>query len=249
MTTVCWFSAGAPSAVAAKLSLANGPCEIAYTDPGSEHADNARFLDDCEVWFGQEVLRLRSTRYANTWDVFEKTRFLVSPFGARCTIELKKKVRQLAYPDPTTVHVFGYTVDEQHRADRFREQNPGVTLLTPLVDHGLTASDCKAMVERAGIELPITYRLGYEHANCIGCVKASGMGYWNKIRDDFPEVFTRMALLERDIGHSVCKDGNGPVWLDELERGRGDYATEPKIDCSLFCAIAEGSYASVDGEG
>lgn len=44
--TVVWFSAGAPSAVAAKLTLASepGPIVIAYTDPGSEHPDNQRFI-------------------------------------------------------------------------------------------------------------------------------------------------------------------------------------------------------------
>jgi hypothetical protein len=49
--TVCWFSAGAPSAVAAKLALAGkGEVIIAYTDPGSEHPDNHRFMaeDDFE---------------------------------------------------------------------------------------------------------------------------------------------------------------------------------------------------------
>ena len=77
--TVVWFSAGAPSAVAAKLMLAKGPCMIAYTDPGSEHPDNERFIRDCEEWFGQEVVRLRSDKYTDTWDVWERTRFLVGP--------------------------------------------------------------------------------------------------------------------------------------------------------------------------
>ena|ERR1035437_9818999 len=82
---VVWVSAGASSAVAAKLELARGPAVLVYTDPGSEHEDNARFLDDCEEWFGQEVLRLKSEKYRDTWDVWEQTRYLVGPQGARCT--------------------------------------------------------------------------------------------------------------------------------------------------------------------
>ena len=35
---------------------------------------------------------------------------------------------------------------------------------------------------------PLMYDLGYPNNNCIGCVKG-GMGYWNHIRKDFPEVF------------------------------------------------------------
>ena len=45
------------------------------------------------------------------------------------------------------------------------------------------------MLQNAGIELPEMYKLGYQHNNCIGCVKSSGAGYWNKIKIDFPERY------------------------------------------------------------
>ncbi len=68
------------------------------------------------------------------------------------------------------------------------------------------------MIERAGIELPAMYKLGYRNNNCIGCPKG-GMGYWNKIRVDFPEVFERMAALQRELGpgsaSSARKTGPG----------------------------------------
>jgi hypothetical protein len=57
----------------------------------------------------------------------------------------------------------------------------------------------KAMVERAGIELPLMYRLGYDNANCIGCVKG-GEGYWRAIREDFTDQFEAMCLLQDEIG-------------------------------------------------
>ena len=234
---VCWFSAGASSAVAAKLMLARGPAVIAYTDPGSEHPDNQRFIEDCERWFGQEIVRLRSDVYRDTWQLWEERRFLVSPAGALCTAELKRKVRfrfQLA----DDLQVFGYTMEEASRADRFREQNPGIELVTPLIEMGLSKADCLAMIDRAGIDLPVMYRLGYDHNNCVGCVKG-GMGYWNKIRNDFPDVFSRMALLERDLGRTVIRVNGEPVWLDELEPTRGNAATEPSIECSLLCELAE----------
>ena len=241
--TVVWFSAGAASAVAAKLTLLGVPdAVLAYTDPGSEHPDNARFLDDCERWFKREVVRLRSDRYVDTWQVWEERRFLVSPAGALCTAELKKRVR-FAFERPDDVQVFGYTVEEQNRADRFRRQNPEVDLRTPLIDMGLTKDDCLAMIDRAGIELPAMYKLGYRNNNCIGCPKG-GIGYWNKIRRDFPDVFDRMARLERDIGASVLREDTrrgdgGPIWLDELDPNRGSHADEPSFECSLLCAIAE----------
>lgn len=237
--TVVWFSAGAASAVAAKLVIAQQPSHlvVAYVDPGSEHPDSARFLDDCEEWFGHPIIRLRSDRYADTWQVWSERRYLVGPTGALCTAELKKKVR-FAFERPDDRQVFGYTVEEQHRADRFREQNPGVELVTPLIDAGLTKSDCLAMVDRASLQLPEMYRLGYRNNNCVGCVKG-GMGYWNKIRRDFPDVFDRMAALERDLGRTVIRVDGAAIFLDELDPDRGSHANEPDMDCSLMCATAE----------
>jgi hypothetical protein len=246
---VCWFSAGAASAVAAKMILAQhrewDAVQIARIYVTNEHPDNDRFAADCERWFGRSVLTLRSGRYASAWDVWEKRRFLVGPQGALCTTEMKKAVRwefeKAWQPD---MQAFGYTVEERERAARFRKQNPDVRLVTPLIDAGLTKADCLAMIERAGIALPAMYGLGYQNNNCIGCVKG-GPGYWNKIRGDFPEVFARMAKLERDIGHAVCKDTTGergPVFLDELppDLGRHD---ETVPDCSLLCALAEDDIA------
>jgi hypothetical protein len=94
------------------------------------------------------------------------------------------------------------------------------------------------LIERAGIELPLAYRLGMDHANCKICVKG-GMGYMNKVRTVYPVEFKRMAELERTIGASCIQDADGQVFLDELDPERGDYQSEPKIECSLLCAIVE----------
>lgn len=252
--TVVWFSAGAASAVAAKLAIAQrSDVVVAYCDPGSEHEDNPRFIDDCEAWFGQPVTRLKSEKYTDTWDVFDKTRYLVGAEGARCTTELKKVLRH-AFQRPDDEQVFGYTSDELKRVRQFEKSNPEVTLWCPLVDAQLSHADCLAMVERAGIELPAMYALGYRNNNCIGCPKGA-MGYWNKIRVDFPEVFDRMALVERELGIACngtdIKLDTGrrkkiPVFLDELDPDRGDYATESAIECGVLCASAEAVIDTTD---
>lgn len=242
--TIVWFSAGAASAVASLLTIAHGhDPTIVYLDPGSEHPDNVRFLADCEKAFDRPITRLKSDRYEDTWQVWSERRFLNSPAGALCTAELKKRVR-FAFQRPDDVQVFGYTAEERHRADRFREQNPGVELRTPLIESGLTKSDCLAMIERMGIELPVMYRLGYRNNNCVGCVKG-GMGYWNKIRRDFPDTFLRMALLERDIGATVLRDNGESLWLDELDPNRGNADDEPHFECSLLCSLAESEIEAV----
>lgn len=244
MRVVCRFSCGAASAVATKLTLAkfpNGGVVIHYSDTRSEHPDNERFLADCEAWFGQSVERLHSDRYHDVWDVWTKRRMLVS--GQRgfapCTDELKRLTAERAQ-QPGDVIVLGYTAEEAHRLLRVRERNPGETFSAPLIDAGLTKSDCFALLERAGIALPAMYRLGFKNNNCIGCPRG-GMGYWNNIRQHFPDVFDRMAKLERELGQAIIPDGKvgKRVFLDELDPNRGDLATEPQIDCSIMCEIAE----------
>jgi hypothetical protein len=230
MRVVVWFSAGVASAVAARLTLDSSPAILAYVDPGSEHPDNHRFLADCERWYGQEIVQLRSERYRDTWQVWEERRFLNSPRGALCTVELKKRVRQ-DFELLDDKQVFGYTIEERARAERFREQNPEVRLCCPLIEHELTKADCLEIVKRAGLELPAMYRLGYRNNNCIGCVKG-GAGYWNKIRHDFPATFERMAALERQLDHSLLG-----TFLDELNPAAGRHS-EVMPECSLFCDSA-----------
>ena len=240
LRTVVWFSAGAASAIAAKIVLAENPTNVvlAYTDTGSEHLDNRRFIRDCEDWFGAPVVRLRSAKYVDTWQVWTERRYLVGPSGALCTAELKKKPR-FAFERPDDTQVFGYTAEEQRRADRFREQNPDVTLRTPLIERGLTKGDCLALIDRAGIELPAMYRLGYRNNNCIGCVKG-GRGYWSKIARDFPAVYARMGDLERHLGHTIFRTADGrPDWLDEMDTTRWHASDDPDFECSLLCHATE----------
>lgn len=237
---VVWFSCGAASAVAAKIVMGGWDDHeviVAYCDTGSEHPDNQRFLKDCEAWLGQPIRVLRG-KYPDTWAVFERHRYLSGVKGARCTIELKKRVRQDFERPFEDVQAFGFDSTERHRANRFREQNPEVKLLTPLIDAGLTKVDCFRIIQEAGIELPAMYRLGYRNNNCIGCVKGQS-GYWNKIRRDFPETFDRMAKLEREIGAAICKTEAGgkrvPVYLDELDPEAGRYQELPDMSCGLLC--------------
>lgn len=233
--TVCWFSCGAASAVATKIALkeAQGEIIIAYTEVKEEHPDNKRFLAECEAWFGQKIEILGNDFYDRSiYRVFEKN-YIRTPKGAPCTRALKKQIRK-RFEKPTDRQVFGYTAEEQARLDRFIDANADVDIWTPLIDKGLGKEDCLAILKNTGIELPAMYKLGYHNNNCIGCVKG-GMGYWNKIKIDFPEQFDRMAKLERFKKQTIFKDR----YLDELKPTDGNYPQEPNIECSIFCQLAE----------
>ena len=238
---LCWFSCGATSAVASKLICSTQQKHsvvIAYTQVNEESGDNIRFLNDCAGWFGRDITILRNEKYGGSiYQVFEQTQYLVSRYGAPCTKKLKRDVRE-QFQLPDDIHVLGFSAEEQDRADEFAERNPSLALRFPLIDRNLTKADCLALVQDAGIKLPDLYLKGYDHNNCIGCVKG-GMGYWNKIRVDFPSVFIRMAETERKIGHSINRSKGLPVFLDELDPSAGHGVKEPSIECGVFCESAK----------
>ena len=197
---IVWYSCGAASATAAKIEIANhdeseGILEVVYCVVKEEHPDNMRFLKDCENWLGQEIKILMHEYYQGSiYNVFEGN-YMRTPSGSPCTRALKKQVRE-KYQRPTDTHLFGYTVEEQERIDNFIDANNDLDARFPLAEKNIKKEEALALVHRAGIELPVMYKLGYEHNNCVGCVKG-GMGYWNKIRVDFPEAFQKMADFEK----------------------------------------------------
>lgn len=246
---VSWFSCGIASAVATKLALTSGrgPVIIYNIELKEEHPDNARFLKDCEEWFGQEIIQVGNDKYGRSTDeVYRKTRYLVGPAGARCTTELKKSMRWEHGEHDDTI-VMGYTADEQHRVDRLLKTEPFLDMWNILIDKGLNKDDCRAIVERAGIEIPTMYKLGFDNNNCIGCVKG-GQSYWRRIRHHFPERFDEMAKIEQELGRTICKretiDENGERQLErfpltDLPEGLGKQKDGGPIECGIFCMMAE----------
>ena len=234
-----WFSCGAASAIAAKLAVEKYPdCEVLYCDTlAYEHPDNLRFLGAVEKWIGKDIKILRSKKYRDIFDVFDKTGWLVGPGGARCTTELKKNVRK-EYSRPDDVHIFGLTADEEDRIERFEDQND-VEVEWILRDAGINKDECYRRLQKANIALPAMYLLGYNNNNCIGCIKGQA-GYWNKIRVDFPLAFKRMAEQERKMGVAINKSYAGDkkrkrIFLDELDPNAGRDVPMPNIECGAIC--------------
>ena len=244
---VSWFSCGVTSAVATKLVLdeyrGTMPVVVAYTDTGSEDDDNMRFLHDVEQWLGIEIVILKNPDFVDTFAVYEKTGWLVGPAGARCTLELKKKMRRLFEDVATDLQVFGFDATERGRANDFVANNPEIQCKFPLIEAGYTKDDCHTILMHAGIKRPITYDLGFKNANCLkrGCVKG-GAGYWNHYRKVYPNRFADMAAMERKIGaainHKYVNGERVAIYLDELPPDMGRYDAEPAFQCGLFCGTA-----------
>jgi hypothetical protein len=231
---VSWFSAGVSSFIATYLERESID-KIIYTHIKDQHEDTLRFLHDCENVLSKEIEILTSP-YESVSNVIETFRFINGPYGAKCTEILKKRVRkEWEYGKKDLVYVWGYDVTERHRAERLLETMPEQQHTFPLIERGLTKEDCHGMSRQLGVQRPKMYDLGYRNNNCKGCVKG-GMGYWNKIRVDFPEVFAERAMQEREIGHTCIKG----IYLDELDPTAGRLEEEVMEECSIICQIAGG---------
>lgn len=213
--------------------------EAVYCRVKEESKDNLRFLNEFVDTTGipVKIIGDESMDYS-IFKVFHKRKFIKGPTGAPCTMILKKNVRK-DYQRHGDIQIFGYTIDEMSRVDRFIDSNNEVDTDFILVDKSITKPDCMRWFSRMGFTLPEMYRLGYANNNCIGCVKG-GMGYFNAIRVDFPEAFNKLAKLERDIGHAINKDKDGPVYLDELHPERGNFKRDQPLDCGFSCEWEQG---------
>jgi len=237
-----WFSCGAASAVAAKLTLdiygENNKVSVVNNPVAEEDEDNRRFLLDVQDWLGVEIQSAINPKYPDhkCVDVWDDRKFMSGPTGAPCTIELKKKARQEweidNKPDYT---VLGFTSEEKKRADRFRITERD-TLLTPLINCNFNKQSCFELLESVGIALPRVYLQGYPNANCIGCVKATSPTYWNHVRKQHPDVFDERSRQSREIGARLVRVNGERIFLDELDpKHKGRPMKSYDFECGIFC--------------
>lgn len=271
---VILFSCGITSFVAAILAIKenkkkwNLPVHIIYTYVAEEPADNLRFLEEAEKYFDQKVLILVNEDYCGSiYNVFEKTGWLVGPGGARCTKELKWRVRKNFVTD-NDIQVFGFNAGEEDRLDKFAKGNNDINVSCPLICMRYTKEDCINIAKNIGIVIPKSYGRGYKNANCVGCVKGQA-GYWNHVRRVDKPIFNKMKFVERkmdvainkkyinytkenelsinkhlnhDKKPNISKDKLGKnirlrVFLDELDPSAGRYEPIDVPDCGVLCEM------------
>lgn len=241
-TIVVWFSCGAASAVAAYKTIQKygDICDIRIVNNpiAEEHPDNRRFLRDVEEWLQIYIEECRSKKYPNQScvEVWGDRKFMCGVEGAPCTGELKKKVRQ-AWENSNRHDwlVLGFTAEEKHRYDRFKLTERD-NILPILIEDRITKSECYQILVNEGIKLPASYTLGYPNANCIGCVKASSVTYWNHVRKVHPRVFKQRAEQSREIGAKLVRVQGERIYLDELSPdAKGRPMKDLDFECGIFC--------------
>jgi hypothetical protein len=241
-TIAVWFSCGAASAVAAFYTLnqykKDNEVLILNNPVKEEHEDNQRFLNDCEKWFGQKIIKVVNKNYPDysCETVWQKRKFMSGVSGAPCTFELKKKARQQwEQQNHVDFHVLGFTADERTRHERFvltEREN----VIPVLIEKNITKQDCVKILINNNIRLPKMYELGYPNANCIGCVKATSPTYWNKVRETHPDIFLKRCETSRKIGSKLVRVKNKRIFLDELKTtDKGRPLKSLAIECGTFC--------------
>lgn len=217
---------------------------VAYCETRAEHPDNERFLKDCERWWDAKVIRLHSDEYKDTWDVWEGRSYLAGNDGAPCT-GLLKVMPRMAFQRWDDVHIFGYTCDatDQTRAKRLADAFFELTIENPLITAGLDKAACLAIVQGAGIALPVLYGLGFSNNNCIPCPKATSPNYWSAMRLHFPSQFQRMAKLSRRLGVRLTRIKEERIFIDEIP---ADWPTLNPLApaCDFLCHLVEKDLAT-----
>lgn len=260
---ICWWSGGITSAVACNLSIeqfGKDQCKVILLDTGNEHTDTYRFLKDCEKWYGLPIERLKSQDYENIQETWYRHKSLNTANGAVCSYMLKRRVREKWEKQNEFKHqVFGFEFDkkEMNRAKSLELNHPQTKPLFPLIEHKLTKPDCLSIIEGAGIRVPEAYTMGFQNNNCLntGCVQG-GIGYWQKIKRERPELFERMAKVEHDL--TGLKGQPVTMLKDQSKKAKGklvflkshpDYPdhkclddmkgrpVKPLMECNGFCGV------------
>ena len=237
-----WFSCGAASAVAAKLTIKKysntHTIRILNNPVVEEHEDNLRFLKDVQDWIDHPIESVINSKFpdASAEKVWDKVKFMSGIGGAPCTLHLKKRARQ-EWENNNRVdwHVLGFTFEEKKRHDRFvltEREN----VIPVLIEAKFTKQNCYDYLKQNGIEPPKIYKLGYPNANCIGCVKASSPTYWNHVRKVHPDIFNKRVEQSRKIGCKLAIVKGKRIYLDELsEDAKGRPMRNLDFECGLFC--------------
>jgi 3'-phosphoadenosine 5'-phosphosulfate sulfotransferase (PAPS reductase)/FAD synthetase len=265
---VCWWSGGITSAVACKIAIdiyGSDSCRVIMIDTKNEDKDTYRFKQDCEKWYGCPIEIITAlggdSGYETIQDVWRRYKSLNVATGAICSAELKRAVRyDFQDNNEYDYQVFGFEFDKKefNRARSLKANHPKSKPIFPLLMYGLDKDACIKLVNDAGIEVPVTYQYGFRNNNCFntGCVQG-GVGYWQKMKRDFPDKFEKMADMEweltemkgkpvtmlKDQSKSAKDSGNVLVFLrkhplypelksiDEMPECK----VEPLFECNGFC--------------
>lgn len=257
-----WFSGGVTSAVAIYKAIelyGSSNVKVIFIDTQNEDADTYRFLLDCEKWYGIQIESISGLgdKFKSIKDVWYKYKSLNVANGAICSSTLKLNVRkkwETANKGKYSAQVFGFDISEPKRAESMALNYSYAKPIFPLLMFGLSKENCIEILKKESIDIPRAYKLGFRNNNCLqsGCVQG-GIGYWQKIKREFPKKFEEMANVEHELTDlkgkpvTMLKDQARNVQLFlkphkdypnlpdiSMKKGR---EPKPLVECNGFCGI------------
>lgn len=258
---IAWWSGGVASAVTCHICIewfGKENVRVIFMDTKNEHPDTYRFKSDCEKWYGCNIEIISAG--IDIEDIWFDSLSLNLAKGAKCTEVLKITPRQQFSKQNKFSHqAFGFDITETIRAKDMLKANYHLRPIFPLIANLYDKKDYINVIHKANdiflkIDVPVTYKLGYNNNNCFntGCVKG-GIGYWQKIQKEEPEKFLSMAKREHELtdlkGEPVTmlkdqSEGGGLLFLlphpnfpniKDISTKRG-HSVESLMDCNGFCS-------------
>lgn len=208
------LSGGKASAWCAAWAFAHYPKSdivLYFNDTRWEHPDLYRFLKDLERFFGHRITE--DSSWETPEDVFVRKHALANNLMPFCSRILKAERLQAFYQHGDTI-IFGIGPDEMKRAHRVVsvyqvvsvKKKKAPKIVFPLIQEGATRDDIDHFFAKAGIEVPLLYRLGFVHNNCSGgCVRA-GKKNWLHLLCTLPHVYAERERVEERIREQTGKD-------------------------------------------
>jgi hypothetical protein len=263
---IAWWSGGVTSAIACKLCIdwwGKESVKVVFIDTNNEDDDTYRFLKDCERWYDTTIETITNRHYTTIEEVWTEALSLNVATGAVCSYQLKMLVRERFQRETRySYQAFGYDINEMKRAISMKKNNSSANPIFPLIAELLSKEDCIKLIVEANslflnIEIPRVYKLGFKNNNCwkTGCVQG-GIGYWQKMKREYPDKFYKMAKMEHDLtdkkGEPVTmlrdqgKEGGllfllpHPKYPDVKDISmKKERPLKPLFECNGFCGTNE----------
>ena len=161
-----------------------------------------------------------------------------APLSRSCTADWKIKRAGVWFKDqgcgvdkPKANVAIGISVDEIERAGRGRDEK-WERRVYPLLDMGLTRSDCEQVIRDAGLPVP-------PKSSCFFCPFHSRMK-WAEMRRDEPELFAKSQLLEDTMNERRAALNMRSVYLTGFGRRLSDAITEAQTPLFTDGAFNDG---------
>ena len=207
MRIIATMSGGKSSAWCADWALRHFDKDkvvLYFNDTKWEHPDLYRFIEELSSYWNKEITYDSDGRSPE--NLFYEHHAFANNRMPFCSRILKCERLQKFYRDGDMI-IFGIGNNESHRAYRLikvyediaMKKHKYVKLLFPLIAENVTSEQIDKWIESIHIDVPIMYRLGFEHNNCSGgCVRA-GKKQWKKLYETLPEVYLDRERVEKEV--------------------------------------------------